>query len=287
MSVSPRKTYTFQLKSGKLELGHRTLIMGILNITPDSFSDGGHFFGYERAVRQAEKIISEGADILDVGGESTRPFAESVSAERELQRVLPVIKAVRKVSDIPVSIDTNKGEVARHALEAGADIINDVSALRFDNQMPALAADAGVPLILMHMQGIPGTMQKNPVYSSLFSEIIAFLQERVDFAVQSGVAREQIVVDPGIGFGKNVNHNLLLVRDLNQLHCLGRPILLGASRKRFIGSILDLPEQEREIGTAVANSFGISAGAHILRVHDVAANKQVALLGDALRNAPL
>lgn len=285
MSVSPRKAYTLQLKSRNLELGRQTLIMGILNITPDSFSDGGLFFNFESAANQALRIISEGADILDIGGESTRPFSEPVSVDQELERVLPVIEAVRKVSDIPISIDTTKAEVARHALEAGADIINDVSALRFDNQIADLAAATGAPVILMHMQGIPGTMQKNPVYASLFSEVIAFLQERIDFAVQRGVAREQIVVDPGIGFGKTINHNLLLIRELNLLQCLDCPILLGASRKRFIGSILDRPEQEREIGTAVVNSFGAAAGAHIIRVHDVATNKQVALLGDALRNA--
>jgi len=285
MSVSPRKAYTLQLKSSKLELGRRTLIMGILNVTPDSFTDGGVFFKFEAAVTQAQKIISEGADILDIGGESTRPFSEPVSIDQELQRVLPVIEAVRKVSDIPISIDTTKVEVARRALEAGADIINDVSALRFDNRMSDLIAATGVPVILMHMQGKPGTMQKNPTYASLFSEVIAFLQERVGFAIHNGVAREQIIVDPGIGFGKSINHNLLLIRDLDLLQCLDRPILLGASRKRFIGGILDRPEQEREIGTAVVNSFGVAAGAHIIRVHDVATNKQVALLGDALRNA--
>jgi len=285
MSVSPRKAYTLQLKSSKLELGRRTLIMGILNVTPDSFTDGGVFFKFEAAVTQAQKIISEGADILDIGGESTRPFSEPVSIDQELQRVLPVIEAVRKVSDIPISIDTTKVEVARRALEAGADIVNDVSALRFDNRMSDLIAATGVPVILMHMQGKPGTMQKNPTYASLFSEVIAFLQERVGFAIHNGVAREQIIVDPGIGFGKSITHNLLLIRDLDLLQCLDRPILLGASRKRFMGSILDRPEQEREIGTAVANSFGVAAGAHIIRVHDVATNKQVALLGDALRNA--
>jgi len=285
MSVSPRKAYTLQLKSSKLELGRRTLLMGILNVTPDSFTDGGVFFKFEAAVTQAQKIISEGADILDIGGESTRPFSEPVSIDQELQRVLPVIEAVRKVSDIPISIDTTKVEVARRALEAGADIVNDVSALRFDNRMADLIAATGVPVILMHMQGKPGTMQKNPTYASLFSEVIAFLQERVGFAIHNGVAREQIIVDPGIGFGKSINHNLLLIRDLDLLQCLDRPILLGASRKRFIGGILDRPEQEREIGTAVVNSFGVAAGAHIIRVHDVATNKQVALLGDALRNA--
>lgn len=285
MSVSPRKPYVLRLKSGTLELGPRTLVMGILNVTPDSFSDGGFFFDFEAASAQALRIISQGADILDIGGESTRPFSEPVSIDEELQRVLPVIEAVRRVSDIPISIDTTKAEVARRALEIGADIINDVSSLRFDDRIADLAAATGAPLILMHMQGVPGTMQKNPTYAALFSEVIAFLQERIDVAVRHGVAREQIVVDPGIGFGKTVNHNLLLIRELNLLQCLDRPILLGASRKRFIGSLLDRPEQDREIGTAVANTLGIAAGAHIIRVHDVAINKQVAVLNDALRNA--
>jgi len=285
MNVFPRKLYALDLKSGKLELGERTLVMGILNVTPDSFTDGGRFFEFEPAVNQAKSIIAEGADILDVGGESTRPSSEPVSTDQELERVIPVIEAIRKLSDIPISIDTTKAEVARLALQAGANIINDVSALRFDDQMAELAAATGVPLILMHMLGTPKVMQQNPAYSSLFSEIIAFLQERIDFAIQRGVDREQIVVDPGIGFGKTVNHNLLLVRDLHYLHCLERPVLLGASRKRFIGTILDRPEQEREIGTAVVNSFGIAAGAHIIRAHHVAINRQVALMGDALRNS--
>lgn len=285
MNVLPRKLYTLDLNTGKLELGARTLIMGILNVTPDSFTDGGRFFELESAVKQAEKVIAEGADILDIGGESTRPFSEPVSTDEELQRVIPVIQAIRESSDIPISIDTTKAEVARHALQAGANIINDVSALRFDDQMADLAATAGVPLILMHMQGTPKVMQQNPTYSSLFSEVITFLQERIDFATQHGVDRKQIIVDPGIGFGKQVIHNLLLVRELHYLYSLDRPVLLGASRKRFIGTILDRPEQDREIGTAVVNSFGIAAGAHIIRAHDVAINRQVALMGDALRCA--
>lgn len=285
MHVFPRKLYTLDLRSRKLELGSKTWVMGILNVTPDSFSDGGQFLEFQTAVKQAARMIAEGADILDIGGESTRPFSEPVTADQELERVLPVIETVRKFSDIPISIDTTKAEVARAAIESGADIINDVSSLGFDDQMADVAASTGVPVIIMHMQGTPRTMQQNPAYSSLFSEIIAFLQERIDFAVQRGIGREQIVVDPGIGFGKTVNHNLLLIRDLHYLRCLDRPVLLGASRKRFIGTILDQPEQDREIGTAVANSVGICAGAHIVRVHDVAINRQVVQMGDALRNA--
>jgi len=285
MGVFPRPTYQMRLRSQNIELGVKTLVMGILNVTPDSFTDGGQFLEFEAAVNQARKMIYEGAELLDIGGESTRPFSEPVSIDNELERVIPVIEAVRTSSDIPISIDTTKAEVARQALEAGADIVNDVSALRFDDQMVKLVARLGVPLIIMHMQGTPKTMQQNPTYASLFSEVITFLQERIDFAMQQGVDRDQIIVDPGIGFGKTVNHNLRLIKDLQTLHCLDRPLLLGASRKRFIGSVLDRPENDREVGTAIVNSFGVAAGVHIIRVHDVAMNKQVAMMGDALREA--
>lgn len=283
MSVFPRKHYTLRLKSGRWELGKRTLIMGILNITPDSFSEGGKFYDPRAAFQQALRMIEAGADILDVGGESTRPFSDPVPTDVELERVLPIIRAIREESDILISIDTTKAEVARQAIAAGADIINDVSSLRFDEEMAEVTATSGVPLILMHMLGNPKTMQEAPSYASLFSEIIAFLEERIRFAVSHGVDRGQIIVDPGIGFGKTVTHNLLLIRDLELFHCLDCPVLLGASRKRFIGSVLDRPPEDREVGTAVANSFGIGAGVHILRVHDVAFHKQVALMADALR----
>lgn len=284
MAVLPRPLFTLALKSRALELGRRTLIMGILNVTPDSFSDAGAFFDREKAIQRALEMIAEGAELLDIGGESTRPGSEPVSAEVELERVLPVIEAIRRESNIPLSIDTTKAEVARQALTAGADLINDISALRFDERMVQIAADSGAPLILMHMQGTPRTMQENPLYASLFSEIIAFLEERIRFATDHGVARSQIVVDPGIGFGKNLRHNLLLVRSLEQLHCLDRPLLLGASRKRFIGAVLERPVTEREIGTAVAHSFAIAAGVHLLRTHEVALHREVALMADAIRD---
>ena len=285
MSVHPRKNYSLRLKSGTLELGTRTLLMGILNVTPDSFSDAGRFFEPDSAARQAMHLISSGADLLDIGGESTRPFSDPVSVEEELSRVVPIVRAVRKHSDIPISIDTTKAEVARQALEAGADIINDISALRFDEEMVDLAAGTGVPLVLMHMQGTPGTMQQNPRYASLFSEIVAFLEERIQFAVGRGVKREQIVIDPGVGFGKTSAHNLSIIRDLEIFQCLDRPVLLGTSRKGFVGKILDLTADGREVGTAVTHCFGIAAGAHIIRVHDVAFHRQVVLVADALRNS--
>ncbi|MCE5241960.1 MAG: dihydropteroate synthase [Syntrophobacteraceae bacterium] len=285
MSVHPRRQYVLRLQSRRLELGGRTLLMGILNVTPDSFSDAGKFFDPGSAVRQATHLIEAGADLLDIGGESTRPFSEPVSLEDELSRVIPVIRAIRGSSDLPISIDTTKAEVARQALEAGADIINDVSAMFFDREMADVAASSGAPVILMHMQGTPRTMQQSPEYASLFSEIIAFLEERIWFAVERGVERGQIIIDPGVGFGKNISHNLAIIRDLELFQCLDRPILLGTSRKGFIGKILDRPVEQREVGTAVAHAFGIAAGAHIIRAHDVSFHKQAALMADALRSA--
>ena len=284
MAVCERKLYTVKLRGKVLELGRRTLIMGVLNVTPDSFSDGGRFADYERALARAFELISAGADILDVGGESTRPGSAPVPGPVELERVIPIIRAVRESSDIPISIDTSKSEVALQSLAAGADIINDVSSLRFDPGMARAAAASGAPLILMHMLGAPRTMQINPVYESVISEIIAFLEQRMKFAVKNGIERSQIIVDPGIGFGKTVTHNLNIIRDLDSFSCMDRPILLGASRKRFIGKILGRPEGERELGTAVVNAFGIAAGAHILRVHDVAFHREAVDLAEAVRS---
>ncbi len=283
MAVFPRKHYLMNLKSGSLEMGRRTLVMGVVNVTPDSFSDGGECYDTHAAVQRASEMIAAGADLLDIGGESTRPLAAPLPVDLELERVIPVITAIRTQSDIPISIDTTKAEVAGHALAAGADIINDVSALHFDHLMVEVVAKAGVPLILMHMQGTPRTMQQNPSYASLFSEIIAFLEERMHFAAAHGIDRQQLIVDPGIGFGKNLGHNLSLIRNLELFHCLDRPLLLGASRKRFIGAVLDRPVQDREVGTAVVHSFAIAAGVHIIRTHDVAFHRQVALMSDAVR----
>lgn len=286
MTVSERKIYSIKLGRNRvLELGRRTLIMGILNITPDSFSDGGLYHDYDRAIARATELISEGTDILDVGGESTRPGSAPTPAEVELERVLPIIRAVRKKSDIPISIDTAKAEVADKALEAGADIINDISSLRFDPQMVRVASRSGAPLILMHMLGTPKTMQVNPVYQSVISEIIAFLEERMGYAVENGVERAQIIVDPGIGFGKTPEHNLKIIRDLDAFSCLNRPILLAASRKRFLGALTGNSERGRELGTAIVDSFGICAGAHMIRVHDVAFHREAVTVADALREA--
>ncbi|MEN6439369.1 MAG: dihydropteroate synthase [Syntrophobacter sp.] len=288
MAISGREIFHLKLGGGRqIELGRRTLIMGILNVTPDSFSDGGQFAEHETAIGHAFELISDGADILDIGGESTRPGSDPVSEEAELNRVIPVIRAIRERSDILISIDTCKSGVARQALAAGADIINDVSSLRFDPELADVAAQTGAPVILMHMLGIPRTMQKNPVYSSLISEMIAFLEERIGFAVSKGIDRGQIVIDPGIGFGKTVDHNLAIIRDLDAFACIGRPLLLALSRKRFIGSVLDRLEGERELGTAIANSIGIAAGAHIVRVHDVAFQREAVTMADAVRGAAI
>jgi len=273
------------MKEG-FKIGGRTLVMGILNVTPDSFYDGGRYIDMERAMEHARRMCREGADIIDVGGESSRPGAQPVSARDEMERVCPVIERIAGELDVMISIDTCKAEVAEAAVGLGASMINDISALGHDPRMAGIAAASGAYLVLMHMKGTPRTMQDNPVYEDVIGEIASFLKERAASAVLAGVAGNRIILDPGIGFGKNVSHNLRLIRDLDLLHCLDRPILLGASRKRFIGAVLDKSVDDREVGTAVANSFAIHAGVHILRVHDVAYHRQVVRMGDALRSCP-
>ncbi len=259
--------------------------MGTINVTPDSFSDGGHFFRTDQAIKQGEQLASEGADLLDVGGESTRPFSDPIPLDEEQRRVIPVISELAKRTSVPISIDTCKAQVARAALDAGATIINDISALRFDPEMVKLAAAAEVPIVLMHMKGTPRTMQLEPHYGSLLSEIIAFLEERIQFACAGGVARDRIIIDPGIGFGKTVSHNLLLIKHLHVFAALGQPILLGTSRKSFIGTVLDKQVTEREPGTWASVCAGIMKGAHILRVHEVATCRQLTDMIDAIVNA--
>ncbi len=256
--------------------------MGVLNITPDSFSDGGFYFDKEQAVVQGIKLLEKGADILDVGGESTRPGSKSVSAREEADRVLPVIAALREQTDIPISIDTTKAEVAREALAAGANIINDISALRFDSDIIQLAAEKDVPVILMHMLGMPKTMQNAPHYENLLLEIKEFLSERIRKAVSAGIKKDNIIIDPGIGFGKTLEHNLSLIKNLNFLEELDHPILVGISRKAFIGKILDLPPDERLEGTIASALLSMLHGAHILRVHDVAAVKRAVQVAEAI-----
>lgn len=262
--------------------------MGIVNVTPDSFSDGGCFFEFEKALEQARQLAREGADILDIGGESTRPGAEPVPLEEELRRVIPVIRVIRQECSVPISIDTYKSKVAEAALAAGANIVNDISALRFDGKMADLVAEARVPVVLMHMLGEPKTMQTNPVYRDVVFEIKEFLRARMEFAQSRGVDREKIIIDPGIGFGKRVEHNLEILRRLSQFQELGCPILIGTSRKSFLGWLggsgaEPLPVNERFEGTIASNVIAVLNGAQIVRVHEVAPIKKALVIADAVR----
>lgn len=264
--------------------------MGILNVTPDSFSDGGRFFSPDSAVAQGEAMAAAGADILDVGGESTRPFSDRVTAEEEKRRVLPVIRDLAKRLTIPISIDTTKYEVACEALNAGASIINDIRAFRLDPDLAALTARRGVPVVMMHMKGTPETMQVDPTYEDLLGEIRAFFEERIRFAEAAGISRTRIIIDPGIGFGKTAQHNFLLLRRLKDLAELNLPILVGPSRKAFIRKTISDTELSPqapavETGTQAAVAAAILNGAHIVRVHDVAATRITAKIVDAVQNA--
>jgi len=272
--------------SRTFDFSRRPILMGIVNVTPDSFSDGGLFFDPQAALDQALQLAAAGADILDIGGESTRPFAEPVSVDEELQRVIPLIQAIRRHSDIPISIDTYKAAVAQAALAAGANLINDISALRFDPQMVHVAAGAAVPVVLMHMQGQPRTMQLAPHYDDVVGEVKAFLAERRDFALAQGIPLKNIILDVGIGFGKNLTHNLELLRRLDEFHDLGCPLLLGVSRKAFIGKLLNAPVTERDIGTLGAIAVGLTRGVQIIRTHNVHLAKQVTTVITAVLYGP-
>lgn len=272
-------------KNFEFDFSQRTYLMGILNVTPDSFSDGGLFFNAESAVRQALRMQEEGADIIDIGGESTRPGAEKISVKEEIRRVLPVIEALAKKVRVPISIDTYKSPVAKAAVSAGASIINDISGLRFDPKMARVAARHKVPVVLMHIKGTPEDMQKAPAYRALVPEIIDYLHESIAIAKDAGIPDNMIIIDPGIGFGKTGEHNLEIIRRLNEFEGLAKPILLGPSRKSFIGTLLGgLPATERLEGTAAAVAVGIFNGANIVRVHDVKAMLRVARIADALRH---
>lgn len=260
-------------------------IMGILNVTPDSFSDGGQFDSTASACSQAEAFVVSGADIIDVGGESTRPFAEPVTEKEELNRVIPAIRTIRSKFSIPISIDTTKAEVARQALAAGADIINDISALRKDPEMLALVQATTVPVIIMHMLGSPGDMQVKPQYSNVVAEIIDFFQERLAWLEGNGVGLERITLDPGIGFGKTLGHNLSIIKHLAEFKKVGCPLLLGHSRKRFIGDITDLEVAERDLPTAVISALAVQSGVDIVRVHNVAATRQALQMTEAIMKA--
>jgi dihydropteroate synthase len=264
-----------------LVVGRRTLVMGIVNMTDDSFSGDGLGGRLNAALRQAEGFLREGADILDVGAESTRPGSEPVPEEQELERLVPFVEALRQRTDCPLSVDTTKPAVARATVAAGADIINDVSGLRAEGMVEA-AAEAGVPVVIMHMLGTPRDMQQDPQYEDVVAEVSAFLRERAAVALAAGVQADRIIVDPGFGFGKTVQHNLELLRRLEEFAALGYPLLLGTSRKATLGKVLDLPVDERLMGTAATCAIGICKGAHILRVHDVREIVQVARMTDAV-----
>jgi dihydropteroate synthase len=285
-----RKHYLLKLPSGTLLLGERTILMGVLNVTPDSFSDGGKFFTLERAVDGALAMERAGADLLDIGAESTRPGSAGISAAEELQRLLPVLEALRARLKIPISVDTQKSGVAEIALGAGAALVNDISGLKNDPRIAEVAAQFGVPLILMHMRGTPRTMQKQPFAKNVVKDVIAGLRHSIAIARRAGVRRSQIILDPGIGFGKSFRQNYELLARLPELARLGFPLLVGTSRKGFLGATLathgkPAPPEARIWGTAATVTASILGGAHIVRVHDVAEMAQVAKVADALRNA--
>jgi len=259
------------------------LIMGILNVTPDSFYDGGDYLGTDRAVGHALEMVEDGADMIDVGGESSRPGAEPVDESEEIGRVIPVIERLSAEVDVPISVDTYKAGVAREALEAGASIVNDISALRFDPEMVSVVSASNCAVVLMHMQGSPRTMQRNPVYEDVTEDILSFLKERVNFAVGRGVERGRIIVDPGIGFGKTLEHNLRILEDIDRFHETGCPVLVGASRKSMIGKITGAPAGERLWGTAAIVAHCVMQGVEIHRVHDVREMRQVCDVAAAIR----
>jgi dihydropteroate synthase len=287
------KAYRIPCGSGFLECGKRTLAMGIVNVTPDSFSDGGSFFSSDAAVSQGIRLYESGADILDIGGESTRPFSAPVPIEEEIRRVVPVIETLARKIPIPISVDTRKAEVAKQALDAGACLINDISALQYDPKMAALAARRQVPVVLMHMKGSPENMQLQPHYENVVTEVISFLKQALDHAEQKGIKRSCLIVDPGIGFGKTFAHNLTILKNLDRFLELDVPVLIGTSRKAFIRSLLKTSSDkepapqsvEVEIGSQASAAAAAVKGAHILRVHDVANTVVTLKIIDAIKNA--
>jgi len=260
----------------------KTLIMGILNITPDSFSDGGSLDSRDAIRRRIDLMLQAGVDIFDVGGESTRPFADPVPEQEEMDRVLPVIERIRRMTDKPISIDTTKAAVAAEALAAGADIINDISALRRDSSMVDIVRNVSGPVIIMHMLGTPGDMQINPQYDDVVADIASFFEERIGWMTANGIARERIIIDPGIGFGKTVAHNLTILKNIGEFKKLGCPVLVGHSRKSFLGKTLDLDITRRDCATAIVSFHCLLQGADILRVHDVELTRQAVRLYDFL-----
>jgi dihydropteroate synthase len=270
----------------EIKIGERTLIMGIINTTPDSFSDGGRFSTPEMAVEEGLRMVEEGADLIDIGGESSRPGSDTIPEEEELRRVIPIIRGLAGRISVPLSIDTMKAAVARTAIAEGAEIVNDISAMNHDDRMPDVVAETGAGVILMHMRGMPKTMQTGDLtYRSLRGEVSSFLRERIDTAGKKSIASEQIMIDPGLGFGKTAMDNVRLIKHLRELTILGRPIVIGPSRKSFIGHVTGGGPQERIEGTAAAVTAAIMNGSRVIRVHDVKTMKKVAAMADALVNA--
>lgn len=288
MSVMQHTTHSstlvYTFGSQVYDFSKRTYLMGVLNVTPDSFSDGGRYYGVEQAIRRAMEMVDEGADVIDIGGESTRPGSEPIPLDEELHRVLPVIENLAKRTSVPISVDTYKSEVASRALDAGAVIVNDISGLHFDRRLAEVVAQHRASIVLMHIRGTPKTMQQDPEYDDLIEEICNYLSDGVRIAESNGI--RQIIVDPGIGFGKNLKHNLEIFRKLSEFQRFGYPVLVGPSRKSFIGMILDLPVEERLEGTAAAVAVSIMNGAHIVRVHDVKQMIRVAKVVDAILGKP-
>jgi dihydropteroate synthase len=291
--VFHRKRFRLKLPSRTLLLGERTLVMGVLNVTPDSFSDGGEFLDSEAAVARALQMERDGADIVDIGGESTRPGATPVTTEEELRRIVPVIQVLRGKLRIPLSVDTRRAEVAEAAVAAGAEILNDVSGLRTDARLGEVARRAGAPLILMHMRGTPQTMQRGPFARDVIRDVIAGLRDALARARRAGLPKSQVLLDPGIGFGKKFEQNFEILARLPEFARLGCPIVVGTSRKSFLGKALagpdgpDVPSDERLLGTAATVTASILGGAHIVRVHDVAEMVRVARVADRVLGAAL
>ena len=284
MTRQVQKPESLNWSGHHLDLACRTAVMGILNVTPDSFFDGGAHFSPRDAVNHGLTLAREGADIIDVGGESTRPYSDPLPLDEEIRRAIPVIKALAQETGLTISIDTYKSEVARLAIEAGATMVNDVSALRFDPGLGPLVAEADLPIVLMHMKGTPRDMQVNPTYEDLIGEILAFLRKAVDEAHSVGIRKELVIIDPGIGFGKSFDDNLRILRELDAFSSLGQPIMVGTSNKAFIGHTLGLPPDSRDAGTMATVAAAVMNGADIVRVHNVKTAKETVRMIDAIKS---
>jgi dihydropteroate synthase len=279
-----RKEYSIQIRGRNCTLGQRTWLMGILNITPDSFSDGGLYYNKQNAVNRGIQLIEEGADILDIGGESSRPGSDPITAEEEKKRILPVLSEIRKKTDTFISVDTTKSEVLKAALDQGADILNDISGMRFDPKMLEVASEKNIPVVIMHMKGTPKNMQKMPKYKNVIEEIKSFLKKRVKTALKAGIKKNKIIIDPGIGFGKRLKDNLKIIGNLSSFNELDLPILIGVSRKSFIGNLLNVTSDQRIEGTIASSLVSVLQGAHILRSHDIASLKKAVIVTEAIMN---